>query len=680
MHHVLIVDDKTENLVYLDSLLCASGFSVAAATNGADALRKAQFNQPDLVISDVLMPVMDGYTLLRRWKADEQLRRIPFLVFTATYTDAEDESLALRLGADGFVSKPCEPSELLQRLGGVLCAAPRAPVAAVPDPVVLREYNEALIRKLEAKTERLEAANRALQREVLRSSELARTRIAILNALPAHVAVVDADGTIVAINDAWARSPGASSLASQGLGVGSNYLDVCARARGQGARHAALALDGIWHVLNGDLPSYSLEYDCRSPSQQCWFQMNVAPLQTASARGAVIMHVDTTERKTMERRYWESQGQYLRLLNATAEGICGLNLDGLCTFCNPAAARMLGCADVQELIGAHLQDRHHPSQADGRPYPADGFHRAFRFDQTVHCDDEIFFRRDGSSFPVEYWSCPIHEAGRVIGAVVTFQDIGERRGRASQFLQTEKMEAIGRFAGGVAREFNNALQVVLTRSEWLESRLEPADIGHGFLAEIKSAVLRGASLTRQLLVFSRKQPGRPSVLDLNALIADIEPMLQRMLGEDFCLHTRCAARMPAILAEPGQVEQVLMNLVLNARDAMPTGGELLIETSDVEIDERKGAVAPVAGRYVQLRVADTGRGMDAATYARIFEPFFTTKEPCKGTGLGLSTVYGIVRQNDASIEVETEPGRGTSFHLYFPTRPELAGIAAYTQR
>ncbi len=508
--------------------------------------------------------------------------------------------------------------------------------------------------------------------------------VAILNALPAHVAVVDAHGTIIATNEAWSRMADCSSLLAQGLGIGSNYLDVCARARGPGARDAALALDGIWRVLSGDLPTYSLEYECHSPTQQRWFRMNVAPVQTAGARGAVIMHVDTTERKTIERRFLASQEQYLLLLNSTAEGIYGLNLDGSCTFCNPAAARMLGCTDPQELVGVNLHERHQYSHPDGSPYPAQGckLYQAFRGDHGVHCDDEVFFRRDGSSFPVEYWSYPIHEAGEVIGAVVTFLDISERRDLEAQFLQAQKMEAIGRLAGGVAHDFNNALQVVLTCTELLEARLDPADIGRNFIAEIKSAGSRGAALTRQLLAFSRKQPWRPSVVDLNVLIADIEPMLQRMLGEGLDLRTDCDARNPAILADHGQIEQVLMNLVINARDAMPLGGELLIETSNVVIDEgadpgeRTARSRPVAGRYVRLRVSDTGQGMDAATCARIFEPFFTTKEPGKGSGLGLSTVYGIVRQSNASIEVETAPGAGTSFHLYFPASLAAADFDA----
>jgi len=553
--------------------------------------------------------------------------------------------------------------------------------ATAHNGVVLKEYNEALIHKLEEKIQQLEAANRALQREVIQRSEIARTQIAILNALPAHVAVLDAQGTIVGLNESWVRMSADNSLGSQGLGLGSNYLDVCARARGPGAQAAALALDGIWRVLNGELPGYSLEYGCRPPAEERWFRMNVAPLHTGNARGAVIMHVDTTERKSIERRYLESQENYLLLLNSTAEGIYGIDRDGLCTFCNPAAARLLGCEDPQELIGERVHDHHHHSFPDGRPYAAEDckVYRAFHLDQGIHCDDEVFFRCDGSAFPVEYWSYPIHHEGLTIGAVVTFLDISKRRNLEAQILQAQKLEAIGRLAGGVAHDFNNALQVVLTCTELLESRLDPTDIGRSYLAEIKSAGLRGAALTRQLLAFSRKQPWRPSVIDLNALITDIEPMLQRMIGEDLSLRSHCAARTPAILADHGQIEQVLMNLVVNARDAMPAGGELLIETTDVEIDApRRSAdasaphatdparAAPTAGRYVRLRVSDTGHGMDAATSARIFEPFFTTKEAGKGTGLGLSTVYGIVRQNNASIEVETALGQGTSFLVYFP--------------
>jgi len=578
-------------------------------------------------------------------------------------------SMEGRGGLDVHSDEGARPSRLhrvLRGISSVFGITRRAPA-------------EALIRKLEDENTRLEAANRELRREVIQRSEIARNHNAIWNALPAQVAVIDAQGTIVAINEAGARMSPGNLLATQGLGVGGNYLDACARERGLGARGAALALDGIWRVLNGDLPTYSLEYECHSTTQHSWFLMNAAPFHTGGSRGAVIMHVDTTERKTIERRHRESQDQYLLLLNSTAEGIYGLDLDGLCTFCNRAGARLLGCEDPLELVGVQLHDRHHHRDADGRPYPSASCKlcRATRQDQGVHCDAEVFFRRDGGSFPVEYWSYPMHHAGNVIGAVVTFLDVSERRKREAQFLQVQKMEAIGRLAGGVAHDFNNALQVVLTCAELLEARLDRADPDRSLIGDIKSAGLRGAALTRHLFSFGRKQPLPSSVIDLGAVIADLEPMLQRMLGEDLCLRTRCAARAPAILADHAQIEQVLMNFVLNAREAMPLGGELLIETTDVEIDEpatsdrvlgrttsagtAHGGSALVAGAYVRLRVCGTGHGLDAASSARVF-----------GAGIGLSTGYGIVRPSHASIEVETAAGRGTSFQLYFPAGPTVS--------
>ncbi|MEO8368989.1 MAG: ATP-binding protein [Candidatus Solibacter sp.] len=244
----------------------------------------------------------------------------------------------------------------------------------------------------------------------------------------------------------------------------------------------------------------------------------------------------------------------------------------------------------------------------------------------------------------------------------------ESRDLEHQLLQSQKMEAVGRLAGGVAHDFNNLLTVILGYTEMLreQERLNPSALEYA--GEITHAAERASSLTNQLLAFSRRQVAVLRVVDMNEIVEGIEKMLHRIIGEDIHLEARLAARLPAVKVDPSHIDQVIMNLAVNSRDAMPEGGKLTIETSDVELnDEYAGRhIGVAAGRYVMLAVSDTGIGMDAATRSRIFEPFFTTKEKGKGTGLGLSIVYGIVKQNGGEILVYSEPGHGTAFKIYLP--------------
>jgi nitrogen-specific signal transduction histidine kinase len=247
-------------------------------------------------------------------------------------------------------------------------------------------------------------------------------------------------------------------------------------------------------------------------------------------------------------------------------------------------------------------------------------------------------------------------------------DITERKQLEEQFRQAHKMEAVGRLAGGVAHDFNNVLTVIRAQTEFLLADLPADDPRRAEVLEIQSAADRAAAFTRQLLAFSRRQLLQPEVLELNEIITGMEMMVRRLVGEDVVLLIKLDPQIPRVWADPGQLQQVIMNLVVNARDAMPRGGTLLIETAVVELDEHYPRQHPTAkpGVHVVLVVTDTGCGMDPATRFRIFEPFFTTKEPGKGTGLGLSTVYGIVKQSGGHIWVYSEVGRGTTFKLYFP--------------
>ena len=319
------------------------------------------------------------------------------------------------------------------------------------------------------------------------------------------------------------------------------------------------------------------------------------------------------------------------------------------------AAKMIGSA-VADLYPGGLEE----ARAVKRRLAQEGQLRNY---------ESGFLTKDGGCVEVSASISLLRDAtGRVAGTLGVLKDIGERRRLEEQLRQSQKMEAVGRLAGGIAHDFNNLLTVIAGRAQLILSRLRPEEPIHRDATLVRTTADRAAVLTQQLLTFSRKQVLQPQVLNLNAVVTAMEPMLGRLLGEDIDLAVIPAESLGRVKADPGQIEQVIVNLVVNSRDAMPQGGRLTVETADVELDaayaSRHFSVPP--GPYVMLAVSDTGEGMDEQTRSRVFEPFFTTKGPGKGTGLGLATVYGIVKQSGGDIQLYSEPGRGTAFRIYLP--------------
>jgi len=386
----------------------------------------------------------------------------------------------------------------------------------------------------------------------------------------------------------------------------------------------------------------------------------IAHLALFFAVALLICWFNAALRATQESLH-RSESNFRSLVMNAPYGICRCDALGIVHDANPALVAMFGYDSAAELTGRHLGSLYADAQQWFRT--ADYFHARKEFNNLT----TEWVRKDGSVMVARISGRSIPN-GKDGGSFEIFmEDVTETRMLELQFRQAQKMEAIGRLAGGIAHDFNNLLMVISGYSEFLLERLGSDPRLRGPAQEISNATERATSLTRQLLAFSRKQMLTPKVLDLNEAVNENLKMLTRMIGEDIDLVMVPGPVLGAVRADPSQIDQVIMNLAVNARDAMPQGGKLTIETANVTLDENFARThAPLtAGDYVMLAINDTGVGMDNDTQSRIFEPFFTTKG-AKGTGLGLSTVYGIVKQSGGFIFVDSQPQRGTAFRAYFP--------------
>ena len=362
-----------------------------------------------------------------------------------------------------------------------------------------------------------------------------------------------------------------------------------------------------------------------------------------------------------------SRSMLTATLSSIGDGVLATNREERITFLNPVAEVLTGWGRA-EAMGKAIGEVLHVIEEGSREPAGSLVGQALRDGATAHGAGQVLLiARDKTEIPIEQSAAPLHdERGRLRGAILIFRDITSRRQLEEQLSHARKMDAVGRLAGGVAGDFNNVLTVIAGYSELLRSQVPASSPQRRFADEIMYAGERAAGLTRQLLSFSRAQSAQPKVVDLNALIAGMEPMLRRLLGDDVELIV-LPGPSGRIRVDSSQMQQAILNLATNAREAMSNGGRLVIETAHVEVDEstaKKAGVKP--GPYILLAVSDTGIGMDAETRTRLFEPFFTTKEQGKGSGLGLSLVYGTVKQADGEITVYSQVNCGTIFEIYLP--------------
>jgi PAS domain S-box-containing protein len=621
---ILLVDTDKESRNTFGSVLREAGFGVREAGTGGEALRLAA-EQPSLVIMDMKLPDMDGHEVCRRIKQHPATQAIPILHFSTACTRSEERTLSLEHGADANLLKPARPEELLAHV-------------------------KALFRLHEAEQQLRTTAN--------------QWKTAFDGASD-PVSLVDVQGNVLRCNKAMAELLGLPFTAI----VAHAFFPVV-----QAALAPGLVPDLTRVHRTGRRERLEL---CAGKR---WFHITADPVHDDSGKviGSVQVYADITEFKRADGdriRLLTERAQLADhlnlLLESTEEGICGIDLRGRFTFINRAGAALLGCSP-SALIGQNFHTSVHHSHRDGRPSPENDspLKRALASGEGCRVASEVLWRRDGAWFPAEYSAHPIHNsAGESCGLVVTFTDVSERRRLEQLFAESQKLEAIGRLAAGLAHDFNNLLTVIVGNVGILMAGCPEDHADRATFQAVDRAAWRAVELIGRLLSFSKQSRLNLKPIDLRAAVAETEGMLRSLLDPRVTVNIQAHPQLWSVHADSGQINQVLLNLCLNARDAMPEGGRLTLQTENVTLDQRTagqlgGDARP--GDFVRLSVADTGKGMSAQVLSRIFEPFFTTKEGSKGTGLGLAVAFGIVKQHEGWITCSSEENRGTRFDIYLP--------------
>lgn len=665
MTRLLVVDDNEQNLYMLQVLLRGHGYEVASAGDGAEALEQARCDPPDVIITDILMPVMDGFALCREWKKDEQLKEIPLVFYTATYTDPQDKELALNLGAERFLVKPVEPDVLVRMLREIIekaeagrLVAPREPVEE--EAVYFKEYNEALIRKLEDKMLQLEATNQELACEIaerVRAEEALRESEGRFHELfqgtPACCWTYDRKGVILDWNRACEELYGWTAEQA----IGKSMYELMVQEENVSATQENMAAIFQGQSFQG------LEFeDLRADGTVCRVLTNEYPIKDAS--GQVIMGIfaelDITERVRAEEErellLAQIRGQakqMQQIIDTVPEGVLLLDAKGLVILANPAAER-----DLAALAGVKVGDA--LTRLGERPLaelltspPTQGLWHEVKAEGRTF---EVIARPMGKGPEPEDW-------------VLVINDVTRAREIQEQLQQQVWLAALGQLAAGIAHDFNNILAVIVLYSQLMARSERLPDGTREGLAIINQQARHATRLIQQILDFGRRAMLEQQPLDLSLLLTEQVELLKRTLPEHIEIVLAYSREEEyAVSADPSRMQQVIMNLAVNARDAMPEGGSLRMGLERVEIEPGKSPLLPEmeAGEWIRLTVSDTGMGIAPDALLHIFEPFFTTKAPGEGSGLGLAQVYGIVGQHGGRIDVETQVGEGTTFIIYLP--------------
>ena len=672
---ILIVEDDAEVAQGTALVLNRAGYVTATVSDGIAALESLPQFQPHLVLSDCDMPGMGGLELCRAIKTDPAYTDVFAILVSGTFTDSDDQSLGLDAGADGYIARPIGNRELLARVNAFVRilqlnrslrkqAAALRESGAAANAAQLASLN--LMEDALAVRARVEAANEQLRKEITARQE-------------SEAALRESETHLRALLDGLPGAVYSFSTEHGGRYYSSRVTELMGYLPEQLYAQPRLWFDAIHPedrprveqaiagAASGNL--FCVEYRIRN-ARGAWRWLEDRAYRSELDGTDVIINgyaLDITDQRQAEAE--------LRLesaaLQAAANAIFITDREGRMQWVNAAFTVCTGYG-LAEALGQN------PRLLKSGKHDTAYFQELWDMILAgkVWHGEVINRRQDGGLYTADMTITPLlDERGEITHFISVNQDITKRKVLEAEFHQAQKMEAFGQLAGGVAHDFNNMLAVIMGNTSSLNLDLLPEERQH-IIGEITKATDRAANLTRQLLAFSRRQTLQPKVVDLNELVSGMVKMLRRIIGEDIRLKTNLLTGGGLVFADPGMIEQILLNFGVNARDAMPAGGEILISVAHLDLDETTAVGKACAGPFVRLSFRDTGSGIPTELLPRIFEPFFTTKQAGKGTGLGLATVASIVEQHHGWITVDTAVGEGTTFHVHLPRLADQAHAAA----
>lgn len=644
---VLVVDDSPTYLAFLEDELSRDGYRMFTANSGEAAVAEARRNHIDCAVIDLVMPGMDGIELCQQLvKLRKPGRSLPVLIVTAQGSK-EKMMESLEVGADDYVEKS-------------------------GDPTVLKARLRALMRRkmLQDEHQRIQDEIREKELELVRERAHGEAHMrAILDNAADGIVAVDTDGIIRTFNHAAERIFGYAADDAIGQDVG------------------ILMPENVALVANGDITLSSVHgefasmvgagtraVDARRNDGTLFpAELSVGEIRIDDEHLYVGIIRDVTERQQAEAAIRAADEQLHLLLDSVGEGVFGIDTEGRTTFLNRSAQRMLQQAE-DNLIGHCFHEVARPVVVDGAAPTEPDWMVTARTGEAREGVEHTFRRGDGGELPVLLSSRPVLKEGALVGAVVSFQDLSHSKDLEARLRQSQKMEAIGRLTGGVAHDFNNLLTVIMGNLQLLSRAFKDDEGAVKRIDKIMAASKSGAELTRRLLTFSRQQVLETAGVDINEMVREMEDLLHRTLGEEIVLKTSLCAEGCMGRTDRNQLEHALLNLCVNARDAMPDGGRLTIETRHIRVDEAYAATRAELnpGNYIEIAVSDTGTGIPPEILDKIFEPFFTTKDKNKGTGLGLASIFGFMKQSGGHVNVYSEVGLGSTFKLLVPVAADDA--------
>ena len=667
----LVVDDKEESSYMLESLLGGIGHHVDTAANGAEAMEKLKAGDFELIISDILMPVMDGFQLCRRVKTDEALRSIPFIIYTATYTGPQDEEFALKIGAERFIRKPCEPDVFVDAVRNVIATAGIRERPAGEKPLmeedVLKLYSARLVRKLEQKMLESEEDNRA-RMEAEEALRIVNNRLQLAIAA-SNIGLWDWN---LESNEVWFSPEWKRQIGYEDSEIPNRYEEWEDRLHADDRQKVLKKLEAY---LEGHRPDYLVEFRFRHKDGSFrWITARGEkyPGPDGQNRRMAGCHLDITpyreavESLGAEKRKFQllvdespfgvalvSRDNYIRYLNPRFTDIFGYDLDAISTRQDWFESAYPDPVYRQEVVALWHQAR---ETAD----PGAVLSRTVK----IRCSS-------GSDKQVKVRIVVLGTGDQVI----TYEDVTEQLHLEEKLRQAQKMEAIGTLAGGIAHDFNNILAAVIGYADLAKDKLPADSAAMPDIAAIITAGNRARNLTKHILAFSRQGVHERIPLSLDRVVKEVLSLMRSTLPTTIEIRQDLAA-VGLVLGDPTQMHQVIMNLCTNAYHAMrEKGGVLAVGMSNVAVES--GMVQfPIdlpPGNYVQLAVTDTGCGMHPEDLSRIFDPYYTTKVEGEGTGLGLAVVHGIVKSHQGTISAHSEPGKGSTFHVYLPLLDRTEG-------